>query len=198
MRLTKFTHSCVRLQGDRGVLVIDPGCWSEPAALDGATAVLVTHEHSDHLDAAELARRDVEIYAPAQARIQGLAVTGVRSGDRFTVAGFAVRAVGGRHAVVHGSEPDCENLGYVIEDSCYHPGDSLTLPNAEIDTLLVPLQASWLKTCEAIAFVRAVAPRRAFGMHEGQLNDRGLQALNGWLSRAAGTDYRYLAPGETA
>lgn len=198
MRLTKFTHSCVRLEGDRGVLVIDPGCWSESAALDGATAVLVTHEHSDHLDAAELARRGIEVYAPEQARVQCLEVTSVRSGDRFTAAGFAVRAVGGRHALVHGSEPDCVNLGYVIEESCYHPGDSLTLPDAEIDTLLVPLQASWLKTSEAIAFVQAVAPRRAFGMHEGQLNDRGLEALNGWLRDEADTDYRYLAPGGTA
>jgi L-ascorbate metabolism protein UlaG (beta-lactamase superfamily) len=198
MRLTKFTHSCVRLESGGGVLVIDPGCWSESAALDGATAVLVTHEHSDHLDAAKLARRGIEVYAPAEARIEGLEVTGVRSGDRFAAAGFAVRAVGGRHAFIHGSEPDCVNLGYVIEDSCYHPGDSLTVPDAEIDTLLVPMQASWLKTAEAIGFVRAVAPRRAFGMHEGQLNDRGLEAVNGWLSYAAGADYRYLAPGETA
>jgi len=198
MRLTKFTHSCVRLEDDRGVLVIDPGCWSEPTALDGATAVLVTHEHSDHLDTAELARRDLKVYAPARAHIQGLEVTSVRSGDCFAAAGLAVRAVGGRHAVVHGSEPDCVNLGYVIEDSFYHPGDSLTVPDAEIDTLLVPMQASWLKTTEAIGFVRAVAPRRAFGMHEGQLNDRGLDALNAWFGHAAGTDYHYLAPGETA
>jgi L-ascorbate metabolism protein UlaG (beta-lactamase superfamily) len=198
MQLTKFTHSCVRLESDRGVLVIDPGCWSEPVALDGATAVLVTHEHTDHLDAAELARRDVEVYAPAGARIEALKVTTVRSGDRFAAAGFAVRAVGGCHALIHGSEPDCVNLGYVIEDSYYHPGDSLTVPDAEIDTLLVPMQASWLKTTEAIGFIRAIAPRRAFGMHEGQLNDRGLEAANSWLSYAAGPDYRYLAPGETA
>jgi hypothetical protein len=47
-------------------------------------------------------------------------------------------------------------------------------------------------------FVQAVVPRRAFGIHERQLNERGLEALNGWLGYAAGTDYRYLAPGETA
>ncbi|HEY1616596.1 MAG TPA: MBL fold metallo-hydrolase [Streptosporangiaceae bacterium] len=198
MRLTKFTHSCVRLESGHGVLVIDPGCWSEPAALDGATAVLVTHEHSDHLNAAELASRDIPVYAPAAAAIEGLAYASVASGDRFTAGGFAVRAVGGRHAVIHGGEPDCANLGYVIEDSYYHPGDSLTVPGAEIDTLLVPMQASWLKTTEAISFVQAVAPRRAFGMHEGQLNDRGLRAANRWLSYAAGAAYRYLAPGETA
>ena len=53
MRITKYTHSCVRLAGD-GVLVIDPGEWSERSALDGADAVLITHEHPDHLDLAAL------------------------------------------------------------------------------------------------------------------------------------------------
>ena len=52
MRLTKLGHSCVRLDKDGAILVIDPGGWSDPAAaLDGAAAVLVTHEHPDHLDA---------------------------------------------------------------------------------------------------------------------------------------------------
>ena len=49
MRLTKYSHACVRLEKD-GVLVIDPGVFSEPAALDGVDAVLLTHEHVDHLN----------------------------------------------------------------------------------------------------------------------------------------------------
>ena len=49
MRLTKYTHACVRLERDGSVLVIDPGIWSEPHALLGTHAVLVTHEHCDHL-----------------------------------------------------------------------------------------------------------------------------------------------------
>ena len=48
MELTKHGHACVAVaDGDRR-LVIDPGAWTEPSALDGATAVLVTHEHPDH------------------------------------------------------------------------------------------------------------------------------------------------------
>ena len=40
MRFTKLGHSCVRLEKDGAVLVIDPGGWSDaPAALDGASAV---------------------------------------------------------------------------------------------------------------------------------------------------------------
>ena len=46
MKLTKYTHACVRLEKESGVLVLDPGTFSESAeALAGADAVLVTHEH---------------------------------------------------------------------------------------------------------------------------------------------------------
>ena len=54
MRITKYTHSCLRVEGD-GVLVVDPGVFSERAALDGVDAVLITHEHPDHLDVDALA-----------------------------------------------------------------------------------------------------------------------------------------------
>src|SRR4028119_2230314 len=54
MELTKQGHACVVVtDGDRR-LVIDPGAWTDPAVLDGATAVLVTHEHADHLAADRL------------------------------------------------------------------------------------------------------------------------------------------------
>ena len=51
MKLTKYTHACVRLEKDGKVLVIDPGTFSESGeALNGAHAVLITHEHNDHID----------------------------------------------------------------------------------------------------------------------------------------------------
>ncbi len=49
MQLTKLGHACVRLEKDGAVLVIDPGAWSGDDAIGGAGAVLVTHEHPDHL-----------------------------------------------------------------------------------------------------------------------------------------------------
>ena len=48
MRITKFTHSCLRIEG-AGVLVVDPGELSERSSLAGADAVLLTHEHFDHI-----------------------------------------------------------------------------------------------------------------------------------------------------
>ncbi|MEU5211414.1 MBL fold metallo-hydrolase [Streptomyces sp. NPDC020742] len=197
MRITKYTHACVRLEHEGRVLVIDPGIWSEPAALTGADAVLVTHEHADHIDVLRLAGLGVPVHAPAEAHIPGLEVIEVSSGTEFTAGGFRVRATGGRHAPVHGGRPDCANLGYLVDEAVYHPGDSLHVPGQPIETLLVPVQGSWLKTAEAIDFVRAIGPRRAFAIHDAQLNDRGLRSVNGWLAEATHSGYRHLRPGES-
>ncbi|WP_328687320.1 MBL fold metallo-hydrolase [Streptomyces caniferus] len=198
MRITKYTHACVRLEHEGRVLVIDPGTWSEPAALTGADAVLVTHEHADHIDVLRLAGLGAPVHAPAGADIPRLEVTRVSSGMEFTAAGFRVRAVGGRHAPVHGGRPDCANLGYLVDESVYHPGDAFHVPEQPVETLLVPVQGSWMKTAEAIGFVKAVRPQRAFAIHDGQINERGLSSVNGWLAEETDHGYRYLRPGESA
>src|SRR5215469_14423432 len=68
MLLTKLGHACVRLEKDDARLVIDPGVWSGPDVLAGASAILVTHEHVDHLDdgavrAALTANPDLQLWA---------------------------------------------------------------------------------------------------------------------------------------
>lgn len=212
VRLTKYTHACVRIEDSGAVLVIDPGQWSEPESVAGADAVLVTHEHLDHLDAEKLAgalarHPSVRVYtnSAVAARLTelGEAVTVVSPGERFTAAGFSVRVYGGLHAVIHPDLPRVPNLAFLIEPSgegeaIYHPGDSFdvpTDPEVEIGTLFVPVAGPWMKMIEAVDFVRRLAPRRAFPLHDGLLSEAGHGVVTGNMQRLCRCEYQRLTAG---
>ncbi|GAA1806175.1 MBL fold metallo-hydrolase [Planosporangium flavigriseum] len=211
MRLTKFSHSCVRLEHDGGVLVIDPGQLSEPESLDGVDAVLITHEHFDHLDVEKLAdalgkRPTIEVYTHPDvvAKLGDLAGSAkpVVAGDEFTAAGLHVRAYGGLHAIIHPELPRVANIGFFVEAAggdggVYHPGDSFDVPtDANVDTLFVPVAGPWMKLAEAVEFVRQVAPRRAYAIHEAVLSQTGFMVTDSNMKNLARTEYARLEPGQ--
>ncbi|BFV60173.1 MBL fold metallo-hydrolase [Kitasatospora sp. CMC57] len=206
MRMIKYGHACVRLETDGRVLVIDPGTFSEAEALDSVSDVLVTHEHADHLDLAKLvAARELNpalrVYLPAKAAEQvpelGDAVVVVETGQQFTAAGFTVDVVGGAHAEIYDGLPGCANVGFVVDGDVYHPGDSLFVPEQPVTTLLVPAAAPWLKLGEALDFVRAVKPVRAFPIHDAFLSDLGRGNVDGWMDFRSGTEYARVGLGES-
>jgi L-ascorbate metabolism protein UlaG (beta-lactamase superfamily) len=197
LRLTRFTHACVRLERGGRVLVIDPGIWSEPQALIGADAVLVTHEHADHVDMMRLAGLGAPVFAPAGAELSGLPFEPLRSGEDREIAGFRVHIVGGRHAPGIEGQPVAANLGYVVDGELYHPGDSLDRPDVPTPTVLVPAAGPWLAMRDAVAFLREVAPERAFPIHDVLLTEVGQLAADRWLASAGVPGYRRLRSGET-
>lgn len=211
MKLTKKGHACVRLERDGRALVIDPGVFTEPDAAVGAEAILITHEHSDHFDPEAL--RAVLEAAPA-ARVWTLRsvadqltaafpgrVTVVGHGDTFTAAGFEIEVHGELHAVIHPDMPRITNVGYLVDGSLFHPGDALTVPDKPVETLLLPLHAPWNKFSEVLDYVREVAPRSAYAIHDGMLSDSGLGVYGNFFGPAGpgtgGAEYRRIAPGES-
>lgn len=203
MKLTKFPHACLRIEQNGGVLVVDPGAFSSPAdALRGADAVLITHEHADHVDVDALkaaARPGLAIYThpdvAAQLSEVDASITAVRPGDSFTAAGLDVRVFGDRHAHIHEDVPDIPNNAYLIGGKVYYAGDAFSLPGVEVETLFVPIGAPWMKLAEAIDYVRAVGPERAHPTHDAVLSAAGQGISDSWITQRGGTAYSRLDPG---
>lgn len=210
MELTKFGHACVRIEKEGRRLVVDPGGLTEPQALDGAEAVLVTHEHFDHFSEETLRRAadsnprlHIWTNSSVARELDGLGtrVTAVGAGDTFTAAGFDVKVHGTWHAVIHRDIPRIANIGFLLDDILFHPGDALTVPDATVGTLLLPVHAPWSCVGDLIDYVREVAPRDAYAVHDGALNGIGTTMVGGFLgSHGPGVTARYhrLAPGATA
>ncbi|MFD7026301.1 MBL fold metallo-hydrolase [Promicromonospora sukumoe] len=240
MQLTFHGHACVSLGlpgttpdaspdvDAAGTLVIDPGTFSDTTtAFAGARAVLITHDHPDHVDVPavveHLAAPDTQVWAtgPAASALRDAGapadrVHEVTPGQVLDVAGARVTVGGGQHALIHAEVPRAVNVTYLVElpgadgpggvggGSVFHPGDSYdppaALPETGLGVLLVPVSGPWMRLSEAIDFARSVPASFVVPIHDGLLSEIGHALVGRWLDTARlGGDYKYarLTPGES-
>ena len=209
MRVTKYEHACLRIDAAEETLLIDPGSFTTPVDdLGDVVGIVITHEHPDHwtpehLDRILRAAPGTPIFAPAGvARVaEGYEITVVAPGDTVEAGGFTLRFFGGQHAIIHSSLPVIENVGVLVNEELYYPGDSYAVPEGiEVGTLAAPLGAPWLRVGDAMDFVLAVRPRRAFGTHDMTLSviGKGMhrQRLQ-WATEQGSGEFFALEPGDT-
>jgi L-ascorbate metabolism protein UlaG (beta-lactamase superfamily) len=210
MRITKFGHACVRIEHEGTTLVLDPGMFTDAEALDGADAVLITHEHADHYSPDLLGRSDAPVFtidsvaakiredAPAVAE----RITVVSPGQSFQAAGVPVTAVGEMHALIHDEIPRIHNTGYRIEvggQRLFHPGDAITETDQEVDVLFVPVSAPWAASRELIDFARAVKAPRNVAIHDRVYSEAGSAIFDSQINLflpEAGQEYFRLQDGQ--
>ncbi|WP_439902607.1 MBL fold metallo-hydrolase [Microbacterium azadirachtae] len=208
MRITKHEHAALRIDDHGQTLLIDPGSFTLPLdELQRLVGVVITHEHPDHWTPEHLDRilRDAPgtpVFGPAGVvrAAEGYEITEVAPGDTVTVGDFTLRFFGGVHAEIHSSIPLIDNVGVLVDDELYYPGDSYAVPEGvEVQTLAAPLGAPWLKIGDAIDFVLAVKPRRAFGTHDMTLSVIGSTMHRGrltWATKQNGGEFFELDPGD--
>ena len=204
-RLSRWGHSCVRLDRGDDHLVIDPGAFSDvTAALDGVRAVLVTHEHADHVSPEPVVASGGEVWGP-QAVLAVLTAAGaepdrlhaVSAGATVQAGGFEVAVLGEWHALIHADVPRVPNVGYLVA-GVLHPGDAYVDPaGAEVDVLLTPIGGPWLKVGEVVDYVRSVGASRLVAIHDAQLSAPGVGLASTLVGRLGGSgDPVQLASGE--
>ena len=209
MKITKYNHACLGVDEQGQKLVIDPGSWtSDFGTLENIVAVVVTHNHPDHLNMNNLMRikqanPEVQFFGAAEVAQDAsiLHMATVTGGQTIEVGAFTLQFFGEMHALIHTSFPPVpHNVGVFVSNSLYYPGDSFTIPTGvEVQTLAAPVSAPWLKIAETIDFVTAVKPQRCFATHNAILSEQGQMIADSQMVAACqqiGAEYLKLQPGQ--
>jgi L-ascorbate metabolism protein UlaG (beta-lactamase superfamily) len=192
MRITHCGHAAVLVETDGARILIDPGNLSDRwHGMTGLEAVLITHQHPDHVDPDAVPRllavnRAATVFVePSIADLVGegklpplgASVRSLVPDDQAVVGDVLITAVGGQHAVIHRDIPRIGNVGYVLrsegQPTFFHPGDALDTTPAGVDVLAVPAYGPWAAMKETIDFVRTVGALEGFLIHDELLSDRG-------------------------
>jgi len=175
MKIRHLVHSCLLVEIAGRRLLVDPGGFSieavrglGPEVLAGPETAALLTEPSD--DATPLpAAKVLTLSAGHEHELPAL------DGQ----APVRLRAVGGRHAIIHPDIPRVGNCGLTITAGDAPrlgiTGDSLE-PVQEfhgIDVLAFAVVAPWSKMAETIDFLRAVNPVLALPVHDAIASDLG-------------------------
>lgn len=214
MRLTHYGHACVVIDdpsGTAGRILIDPGSLADDiSGIDPVDAVLITHEHPDHLDVGKLStlravNPDLTLYGnpgtppalpPTERERAHILASAAQS--RATIAGWDIVAHTTIHETIYPALPDITNNAYLIGGRVWHPGDAFDVPESPVDLLLLPIGAPWMKLAEAVDYLQAVAPKIAIPIHQGGLQPAHRDLHCGLLTKfaPAGTQFITVKSGE--
>ncbi len=206
MIVTKHAHACLVVEHEGSTLVIDPGGFTDAFEVNALAAIVVTHEHADHVTGEHLDRLlapgPVPLFAPAgvAAALPDYDWQVVEPADERAAGPFELSFAGGRHAVIHRSIPVIDNVAVTINGMLFHPGDSFTVPPHEVDLVAVPSSAPWLKIGDVMDWLEIVRPKRAFPIHELVNSERGQAMANARITHVVesfGGTVTVLAPGES-
>jgi len=212
MRITHLGHSCLLVEGGGRRVLVDPGSFSRDwHVIPGVDAVVVTHQHPDHVDAEHLpallagapgARLVVEGALGQDASLLRLEhgderVEVLAPGGHVDLGGVVLEGVGGRHAVIHEDIDRIGNVGLLVraegEPTLFHPGDAYEYAPEGVDVLAVPLVAPWASLKETVAFTRAVGPGAVVPVHDTLLSPVGRALYVRQLGALGGAEVRDLA-----
>lgn len=192
-------------------MLLDPGVFSAGfEELTDLAAMLITHQHPDHLDAGRLgallaANPGAQVFADhasaAQLADAGISATAVTPGQQVSAAGVPIGVYGGEHAQIAPGVPVPPNVGYAVDGRFAYSGDAYAAPPEPVQTLAIPTAAPWLLAAECVGFLQRQRPESVVPVHEAMLAAPGTGVYYGLYQRFAeeqGTAFRVIDDGRPA
>ncbi len=184
-------HATLMLDYNGWIIHVDPvGAEADYTALPPADLILITHEHSDHLDPTVVARISrpgtVIVANPAAAeKLRGSVV--LRNGESHTAGSVKIEAVPAYNTSPGRDRfhPRGRDNGYLLTiggKRIYIAGDTEDTPEMKalknIDLAFLPMNQPYTMTPEQVArAARAFKPRLLYPYHTGDTDTARLAAL---------------------
>lgn len=208
MKLTKYNHACVVIKHEGEQVIIDPGVFVTALPdISNLSAVIITHQHPDHFSPEHVrsivaANPNIEIFAaPGIAdQLDDIEVTTVVAGENAAAGAFTFRFFGSEHALIHKTIPRIANIGVLVNESIYYPGDSFEAPDCKPKVALTPTSGPWLKVGEVIDFLDKVQPGMCVPTHNALQSELGDSMLEQWLADVCNKHhiaFKHVPPGES-
>ncbi len=180
MKVTKYPQSCLLIEKDGKRLLIDPGSFvsasMKPEDLLPLDVILITHEHSDHVDPGLLKNLTLAGNIPVIANrstknLLGEVVTNIMvDQEELVVAGFRITARELAHCLMLDGSPGPDNTGYVIDGVFFHPGDGKEIDNLTVETAAIPIFGPDISLKDAYDFSKSLACKKVIPIHNDVVN----------------------------
>ncbi len=186
MKIYKYLHSCLVFEEDGFKLLIDPGKFSfaeglvTPDMFGDVDAIIITHNHPDHLDVDNLkkilALSGAGVYtntAVADALKQHDIVAKIIPAGDYLIGPFKLFAIDVEHEPLLDS-PIPQMTAFVINNKVLHPVDSLEeklMAYKGIELLLLPVMAPFTTELKVAGFADRLHPKQILPVHDGYAKD---------------------------
>jgi len=181
MKIYKFPQSTLLIEYKDKRILFDPGCFcSEQDDFGKVDLLLITHKHGDHLDINVIRKiqkanpeiitlsnqQVVDVLVEAGLKCELLKVDEVRKIDE-DVNAISVKGIKQLHGEAGKGYDKFENLGFLIDDKIYNPGDSVLMPSSpHADVVFVAFNGKvTMDLDDAVKFVDLVSPKTVIPYH---------------------------------
>ena len=172
MKISKYLHSCLLIESNDKVALIDPGVFTyqekvlTPDMVPSLDYILVTHNHFDHMSIPMI--KDFLTKFPNVKIISNKEVVSDLAKENIKATNSSdenITIIPLDHEKMFGATKMSENSQFDIFNRLSHPGDSLSLTSTK-DVLALPIDAPWGSTTWALEVALKLKPKIIIPIHD--------------------------------